>query len=344
MLQRLLSKKINGIFVLLIVFSLSLTGCGKDKKSDDNKSTAETVTETTASTEDDPTTEVSEDTTSDTTEDNTEASSEEGSTKDNIADSSDMAEVEDVVDENMTPITADMLNDGVYDIDVASSSSMFKIISASLTVSEGKLTVVMTMSSKGYLYVYTGTPEEAAAADESLYIPFAEDDEGNHTFTVEIPSLDSEVKCAAFSKKKEKWYDRSLCFLSGKLPVEAFKEGTLATAEKLGLTDGVYSADVKLAGGSGKASVESPAIITIDKDGNIYATIVWSSSNYDYMIVNGEKIEAEIIDDHSTFKIPVTAFDYRQSVIADTTAMSKPYEITYSLRFDSKSIVNHLED
>ena len=104
-----------------------------------------------------------------------------------------------------------------------------------------------------------------------------------------------------------------------------------------------YLIDIGFEGGTGKAFIESPVEVT-SVDGDLSAVFVWSGVNYDYMIVNGEKIEAEIIDDHSTFKIPVTAFDYRQSVIADTTAMSKPYEITYSLRFDSKSIVNHLED
>ena len=56
------------------------------------------------------------------------------------------------------------------------------------------------------------------------------------------------------------------------------------------------------------------------------------------MIVDGEKIDTEIVDDRSTFVIPVAAFDHRIAVKADTTAMSKPYEIDYSLKFDSSSI------
>lgn len=50
------------------------------------------------------------------------------------------------------------------------------------------------------------------------------------------------------------------------------------------LADGTYQADVTLTGGSGRATVDSPAAITV-KDGKIYATIVWSSPYYDYMIV-----------------------------------------------------------
>ena len=50
--------------------------------------------------------------------------------------------------------------------------------------------------------------------------------------------------------------------------------------------DGEYSIQVDLEGGSGKASVTSPTLFTV-KDGNGYAQIQWSSSNYDYMIVDG---------------------------------------------------------
>ena len=43
-----------------------------------------------------------------------------------------------------------------------------------------------------------------------------------------------------------------------------------------------------LEGGSGRATVESPAALTV-ADGIMTATIVWSSPNYDYMLVDGEK-------------------------------------------------------
>ena len=89
-----------------------------------------------------------------------------------------MTEVEEVIDNNMTPIKADALNDGEYDINALSSSSMFKIEGAKLVVADGKLTVTMVMGGKGYLYIYPGTPEEAAAANESDYISFEENEDG----------------------------------------------------------------------------------------------------------------------------------------------------------------------
>ena len=52
--------------------------------------------------------------------------------------------------------------------------------------------------------------------------------------------------------------------------------------------DGEYSIEVELEGGSGKASVTSPTLITV-KNKAATARIQWSSSNYDYMIVDGEK-------------------------------------------------------
>ena len=53
--------------------------------------------------------------------------------------------------------------------------------------------------------------------------------------------------------------------------------------------DGEYTVEVTLEGGSGKATVDSQAKVTV-KDGVAYATITWSSTHYDYMIVNGGEI------------------------------------------------------
>ena len=46
----------------------------------------------------------------------------------------------------------------------------------------------------------------------------------------------------------------------------------------------------------------------------------------------------EIVDGHSVFEIPVTGFDYRMPVKAETTAMSEPHMIDYTLYFDSSTI------
>lgn len=258
-------------------------------------------------------------------------------TSDAVASADEMAGVEDVVEEGMTPIDGSQVKDGVYDITVDSSSSMFQIVSCELTVENGSMTAQMTMGGTGYLYVYMGTGEQAANADESEYIPFVEDAAGAHTYTVPVEALDAGVPCAAFSKNKEKWYDRTLVFRADSLPTDAFAEGVVTTAEDLSLADGAYQVDVTLEGGSGRASVESPARMTVE-NGKVTATIVWSSSNYDYMKVDGVRYDAVIENDRSVFTIPVTCFDWKMAVIADTIAMSQPHEIDYALRFDSASI------
>ena len=69
--------------------------------------------------------------------------------------------------------------------------------------------------------------------------------------------------------------------------------------------DGEYSIQVDLEGGSGKAMVTSPTILTV-KDGQAYAQIQWSSSNYDYMIVDDEQYFPTNEEGmNSVFEIPV---------------------------------------
>lgn len=121
----------------------------------------------------------------------------------NVASASDMTEVEEVVEEGMTPISGDKVKDGTYNVTVKSSSKMFDITACELTVESGKMTATMHMGGKGYLYVYMGTGEQAAAADEADYIPFTEQADGTHSFTVPVDALDEGIDCAAFSKKKE---------------------------------------------------------------------------------------------------------------------------------------------
>ncbi len=238
--------------------------------------------------------------------------------------------------DGMKALSADSVKEGEYDINVDSSSSMFKVTACKLTVKDGKMTAKMTMSGSGYEYLFMGTGEEAEKADEADYIP-AEESGDVVEFTVPVEALDKEIDCAAFSKRKEQWYDRKLVFRADSLPVEALGDGAITTLESLSLADGEYKVDVKLDGGSGKASVQSPAKLTV-KDGKASAEIIWSSNKYDYMIVGEEKILPTTTEEFSVFDIPVSGFDYKMAVKADTTAMSTPHEIEYTLFFDSESI------
>lgn len=261
------------------------------------------------------------------------------SRKDRVASSSDMADVQDVVEEGMEPVYGTALKDGVYAVTVDSSSSMFKITACELTVENGEMTAVMHMGGTGYLKVFLGTGEEAAAVEEDACIPFTEEADGTHSFTIPVEALDQGISCAAFSKKKEMWYDRTLVFRADSLPLDAFREGAFNTVESLNLADGNYTVAVQLEGGSGKTTVESPAALRVE-NGIAYATIIFSSSKYDYMKVNDEKYLPLNTEGNSTFEIPVAVFDTKMPVLADTTAMSTPHEIEYTLYFDSTTIQN----
>lgn len=116
----------------------------------------------------------------------------------------------------------------------------------------------------------------------------------------------------------------------------AFASGTEAAAH-IDLKDGEYSVDVTLGGGSGRASVVSPAALTV-KDGTACARIAWSSPNYDYMKIGNEIYDPVNTEGNSVFEIPVSAFDEEIPVAADTTAMSVPHEISYTLTFHLDSV------
>lgn len=104
------------------------------------------------------------------------------------------------------------------------------------------------------------------------------------------------------------------------------------------LADGRYAVEVKLSGGSGKASVMTPTLL-VAEGGAYYAEISWNSPNYDYMVVAGKRYDNLSEEgSNSSFQIPVLAFDEEMPVLADTTAMGEPHEISYTLHFYSDSI------
>ena len=125
-----------------------------------------------------------------------------------------------------------------------------------------------------------------------------------------------------------------MCGCSSQTFVSEQQTETVLTQEETGweFQDGTYQMEVELLGGSGRASVTSPAKVEI-KDGKAVATLEWSSPNYDYMVVDGEKYLPVNTEGNSVFQIPVEAFDQDIAVIADTVAMSTPHEIEYTLNF-----------
>ncbi len=123
----------------------------------------------------------------------------------------------------LDPIKGDRIKDGTYAVSVSSSSSMFRIIDAQLTVAAGEMTAVITLSGDGYGKLYMGTGEQALADTEDKSILFVENPQGKYTYKLPISTLNQEIDVAAWSIKKEAWYDRVLVFESNQIPLDAIK-------------------------------------------------------------------------------------------------------------------------
>lgn len=251
-------------------------------------------------------------------------------------DAEDGAENESAGSEKPKPIYANQIQDGTYTIEVSSSSSMFRIVDARLTVAGGEMWAVLTLSGDGYLKLYMGTGEEASADTDDKCIYYVEDDEGRYTYKVPVAALDQDTDVAAWSIRKEKWYDRVLVFQSSMIPENALLP--VQTAAELP-PDGRYTIEVALSGGSGRAHVESPAELTVMDDAAT-AVVVWGSSYYGYMLADGIYYYPVNTDGNSTFEIPVS-LDEDMAVSAQTVAMSEPHIIDYTLRFDSATLKPH---
>ena len=100
-----------------------------------------------------------------------------------------------------------------------------------------------------------------------------------------------------------------------------------------------YLVDIGFEGGTGKAYIESPVEVT-SVDGNLSAVFIWSSVNYDYMIVDGVRYDNENPGGPSTFTVPVDDITGSLSVIGDTVAMSTPHEIEYTIIWGEKTVTS----
>lgn len=254
------------------------------------------------------------------------------------------------------------LADGVYTAEFHTDSSMFHVNEAcdgkgKLTVENGQMTIHISLASTHIVNLYVGLAEDAAKDGAELLQPTTDTvtysdgtTEEVYGFDVPVPALDEEFDLALLGTKG-KWYDHKVSVTN---PVEGYEEqgagtenagvdGTEADGNVAfeGIPDeGTYTDEIKFEGGSGRASIQSPVTLTVGADGKMTATVEWSSPNYDYMIVDGEKLFPVNTDGNSVFEIPVSAFDTPITVIGDTVAMSKPHEIEYTLTFLSDTLKN----
>ena len=246
--------------------------------------------------------------------------------------------VSEAASESAAASSARALEDGTYTAEFDTDSSMFHVNEASdgkgtLTVEDGQMTLHISLQSKKIVNLYVGMAADAPDHEADWLQPTTDTvtysdgtSEEVYGFDVPVEALDTDFQLAILGTKG-KWYDHTVSVRN----VEAQAAEAVETP-----ADGSYACEVTLEGGSGRATVDSPAALTV-ADGKMTATIVWSSPNYDYMIVDGEKYLPTNTEGNSTFEIPVSALGVPLSVVADTVAMSTPHEIEYTLTFSAPS-------
>ena len=246
--------------------------------------------------------------------------------------------VSEAASESDAASSALALEDGTYTAEFDTDSSMFHVNEASggkgtLTVEDGQMTLHISLQSKKIVNLYVGMAADAPDHEADWLQPTTDTvtysdgtSEEVYGFDVPVEALDTDFQLAILGTKG-KWYDHTVSVRN----VEAQAAEAVETP-----ADGSYTCEVTLEGGSGRATVDSPAALTV-ADGKMTATIVWSSPNYDYMIVDGEKYLPTNTEGNSTFEIPVSALGAPLSVVADTVAMSTPHEIEYTLTFSAPS-------
>lgn len=234
------------------------------------------------------------------------------------------------------------LPDGVYIAEFSTDSSMFHVSEAcdgkgTLTVTDGVMTIHISLGSKKILNLYPGLAEDAAKDGAVLLEPTTDTvtysdgmTEEVYGFDVPVPAIGEEFDLALIGTKG-KWYDHKVKVSD---PVA---EGAADTFDLSAVEDGSYTIELTMEGGSGRASIQSPAQITVT-DGAATATLEWSSPNYDYMLVNGEKYLPVNTEGNSVFEVPVEALDAPLTMIGDTVAMSTPHEVEYTVTFHSETL------
>ena len=223
------------------------------------------------------------------------------------------------------------LADGIYKAKFDTDSGMFHVNEScngmgDLTVKDGKMMIHISLVSKKIVNLYPGLAEDAQKEGAELLQPTTDTvtysdgmSEEVYGFDVPVPVIGEEFDLALIGTAG-KWYDHKVIVSD---PVRVIE-------------DGDYTAEVTMTGGSGKAYIESPAVIHV-KDGEITAEIVWSSEHYEYMTVGDVQYDRVNDEGNSVMIIPIT-FDEDIEVSALTTAMSEPHLIDYVLHFYSDTL------
>ena len=202
----------------------------------------------------------------------------------------------------------------------------------------------ISLASKNILKLFPGLAEDAGKDGAGILEPTIDTvtysdglTEEVYGFDVPVPVLEDEFDLALIGKKG-KWYDHKVTVSN---PVKAENDDNADKNENEAITveleEGEYAIDAVLEGGSGRATISSPAVLLV-KEGKAYAQIEWSSPNYDYMKIGEETYYPINTEGNSVFELPISVFNEKIDVLADTVAMGTPHEIEYTLEFDLDSV------
>ena len=168
------------------------------------------------------------------------------------------------------------LPDGVYTAEFDTDSGMFHANEAcngmgTLTVENGQMTFHVSLASKKIVNLYVGMAADAEANKADWLLPTTDtvtysDGTSEEVYGYDIPvaAVDQDFQLALLGTKG-KWYDHTVSIRNAQPKTEEAAETP---------ADGEYSVNVTLEGGSGRATVESPAALTV-ADGKMTAVIVW---------------------------------------------------------------------
>lgn len=239
------------------------------------------------------------------------------------------------------------LEDGVYSAEFTTDSGMFHVNDAcegkgQLTVKDGEMEIHISLTSKKILNLYPGLAADAEVEGAEILQPTIDVvtysdglTEEVHGFDVPVPAIDEEFDLALIGTKG-KWYDHKVK-VSNPVPVGEVEEKKVQASDFAEVADGTYTMELDFEGGSGKAKISSPATVIVS-NGVATATLQWSSPNYDYMIVDGEKYLPVNEEGNSVFEVPIRVLDEPIMMIGDTVAMSTPHEVEYTLTFHKDSM------
>lgn len=256
--------------------------------------------------------------------------------------------------ETPTPEPSKVEN-GIYSGTAETGAAMFKVVDLKLTVKDGEMKALITLSGVAYDYLYMGTPEEAAKADKSTWIAgigtvtyTTEDGEKKTGMQYEIPvaALDQPLAVASHSEKRDAWYARTITISSDSLK----KTEDLPADETNKVADGIYEATAT----TNAAMFKVTGVKLTAKDGKMTAVITLSGSGYNYLYM-GTAAEAAKADQSAwiasigkadytldgetktgmQFEIPVEALDQGLAVAAHAVKSGKWFDRTITIASSS---------